>query len=56
VNPKYTNIWCILLEEVAGIETAPPKFLQSYEIIDYYYSSKYTNGTGLSYYSHTILH
>ena len=46
----------ISLVEVAGIETAPPKYMQGYEIIDYYWSSKNTNETSLSYYSHTILH
>ena len=46
----------INMMEVAGIETASPKYLQRYEIIDYYWSSKNTNGTGLSYYSLTILH
>ncbi|SVB18583.1 uncharacterized protein METZ01_LOCUS171437, partial [marine metagenome] len=56
VNPKYTNIWCILLVEVEGIETTPPKYMQGYEIIDYYWSSKNTNETSLSYYSHTVLH
>ncbi len=42
--------------EMAGIETLPPKYLQIYEIIYYYFSSKNTNGTVMSYYAHTILH
>jgi len=46
----------ISLVEVAGIETVPPKYLQIYEIIYYYLSSKNTNGTVLPYYAHTILH
>ena len=46
----------ISLVEVAGIETAPPKYMQGYKIIDYYWSSKNTNETSLSYYSHTVLH
>jgi len=45
-----------MLVEVAGIETAPPKYTKDYKIIDYYWSSKNTNETSLSYYSHTILH
>ncbi|SVD12088.1 uncharacterized protein METZ01_LOCUS364942, partial [marine metagenome] len=40
VNPKYTNIWCILLVEVAGIEPAPSNCLQDYEIITYYSTLK----------------
>jgi len=34
VNPKYTNIWCILLVKMAGIEPAPPNGLQIYDIIE----------------------
>ena len=33
--------------EVAGIEPAPPKYMQDYEIIDYYWYSKNTNVTGV---------
>ena len=32
--------------EVAGIEPAPPIFLQLYDIINYYLTMKITNGTG----------
>ena len=37
----------ISLVEVAGIETVPPKYLQIYEIIYYYLSSKNTNETSV---------